>query len=218
MAKEKVTIKKNLVCYFAAITQDVKQETAESTEENPVYENVSQTKYYKLETSDEDYSPFIEYDETAWTEIEKESLPDTLYQIKTVKVPFVDEETEEEKTIVYVYYYTLVETEVEVDKYVKGICTACLYCVETNRHWRKRFECSHPDHIREDFVTGMTCNGDCRDFNMQGECHLFTSILEDEDTTDNDTTDDTTNDDTVPSSDDTTADEVINDGGDTSGD
>lgn len=163
------TIKRKYVKYYVSIT------------------NIStgEISYYEKTTKNEDYSPFIEYEEGSdWTKIDE--LPNTeLFLLKftttTITAKIENDSTEdeaeenistEEQTLEINYYYNYYEAEVDLDRYIKVICTDCKYCHIIEK-FRKKYNCSYLAHTFTDYITGEVRNGECKDFNSNGECRYF---------------------------------------------
>lgn len=139
--------------------------------------------FYEKITENEDYNPFIIYeDDSSWTKIEE--LPtkelfllkfttDTISdkQESTVLPQETEEEVVEENREL-TYYYDYYEKQVELSRFVKVVCTDCDYCKIENG-FKKRYRCSYPEHTFIDYITGKIENGDCRDFNNNGECRFY---------------------------------------------
>lgn len=142
--------------------------------------------YYEKITENEDYNPFIMYkDDSSWTKIEE--LPKKeLFLLKfttdiiSVKVdkqesaalsPAPEEEVVEENREL-TYYYDYYEKQVELSRFVKVVCTDCDYC-KIRDGFKKRYQCFYPEHTFTDYITGKIQNGDCRDFNNNGECRFY---------------------------------------------
>lgn len=207
MAKEKKTVIKTFIEYFAV-------QQIDETQDNP------QLNYFKLQTQEEDYEPFITLDDT-WTEVE--SIPDDLYYIK--KTAATDDEgaiTETE------YYYAYYEKEIEIESYIKGICKNCKFFKELNsfvftRSPLRKYVCTNEENTFMDHVTGKNIYQNCVDLNLYGQCRLYTSPEDESETDDNENTEQPDVDPVEPTSDtptDDTGDDTTGDdnSGDNSGD
>ena len=159
METETVKLTKYFVKYFVEI---IKNE--EST-------------YKSLVTTDTDYSPFVSYDESSWEDADE--IPEDAFLIKTFET--TETVDEEEIDVEYDYYYELYEKEVEVTQKKESFCAMCIYH-EKGHQWRKDL-CKHEDHLIQDYISGIEIPGDCRDYNLFGQCKLFIeNEIEDEST------------------------------------
>lgn len=129
--------------------------------------------FYEKITENEDYNPFIIYDEEGWTELPTKELFLLKFVTDTESAalpPETEEEVVEERELTY--YYDYYEKQVELTRFVKVVCTDCDYCKIENG-FKKRYLCSYPEHTFTDYITGKIENGNCRDFNNNGECRFY---------------------------------------------
>lgn len=156
-------VEKTYINYFVERTETTSIDTTEIKET------------YCYPTFDTEYNFMIEYDEEKWEAIEE--MPEDAFKLKTV---VTKEEIEDgEKTVTDTYYFQYYTKEEEIDVRDPSECQQCVYLVKTNKCFR-RYECKAPDHIIHSYISGHNWNGDCRDYNMHGECLSFTLPPEEE--------------------------------------